>query len=55
LKSDIQFKKPVPWTEFIATISAWLIQLFDNPVLANGVIIQSANFGVAIRLVVFEV
>jgi len=33
----------------IAATSAWLIQLFDNQVLANGVIIQSANFGVAIR------
>ncbi len=39
----------VPWTELIAATSAWLIQLFDNQVLANGVIIQSANFGVAIR------
>jgi len=39
----------VLWTELIAATSAWLIQLFDHQVLANGVIIQSANFGVAIR------
>ncbi len=41
----------VPWTEFIAFISAWFIQLFDSQVLANGVIIQNGlnGFGVAIR------
>jgi exosortase H (IPTLxxWG-CTERM-specific) len=41
----------VPWTELIAAISAWLIQLVDSQVLAHGVIIQSTanGFGVAIR------
>jgi exosortase H (IPTLxxWG-CTERM-specific) len=41
----------IPWTELIAAISAWLIQLVDSQVLANGVIIQSTvnGFGVAIR------
>lgn len=47
----VQASVIVPWTELIAAISAWLIQLFDTQVLANGVIIQSTvnNFGVAIR------
>lgn len=47
----VQASVIVPWTELIAAISAWLIQLFDTQVLASGVIIQSTvnNFGVAIR------
>lgn len=40
-----------PWTQGVAYVSAWLIQLIDSQVIAHGVIIQSTvnHFSVAIR------
>lgn len=41
----------LPWTEFLATLSAKLIQLFDSDAFAHGKIIQSISngFGVSIE------
>ncbi|MCP4698657.1 MAG: exosortase H, partial [Gammaproteobacteria bacterium] len=51
LARPVQQALIIPWTESIASASAWLIQLFDSQVLARGIIIQSTanGFAVAIR------
>jgi exosortase H (IPTLxxWG-CTERM-specific) len=40
----------IPFTEFLALVSGWLIKLFDSQVVTYGVVIQSTanSFGVEI-------
>jgi len=40
----------VPWTTGVAHSSAWLIQLFDNQVLSQGVVITSLENGFAVAI-----
>jgi exosortase H (IPTLxxWG-CTERM-specific) len=40
----------VPFTEIIASISAWLVQQFDNGVLAYGKVLQDVDSGFAVSI-----
>lgn len=40
----------MPFTAFLAHVSAWLIQLFDGNVIANGQVLRSVANGFAIRI-----
>jgi len=40
----------MPFTGFLATISAGLMSLFDSDVIANGDIIRSSSTGQAVRI-----
>ncbi len=51
LTQPVQQAFVIPWTEGIAAISTWLIQLFDAQVQVQGVVIRSLDndFAVAIQ------
>ena len=40
----------IPFTELIAQISAWLIQLFDSKVVSNGIILQHIDNGFSVSI-----
>jgi len=40
----------IPFTEGIAQISAWLIQLFDSKVVSNGIILQHIENGFSVSI-----
>ena len=40
----------IPWTAFVADVSAWLVQLFDDRVLAQGVVLRSLDNGFAVAI-----
>ncbi len=50
LLTATQQKVIIPFTEFIAYISARLIQLFDDQVLSQGIILRSLESGFAVSI-----
>lgn len=40
----------IPFTEFIACISAWLIQLFDDKVKSEGILLQQIDNGFSVSI-----
>jgi len=50
LTHPVQQAFVIPWTEGVATLSTWLIQLFDDQVLVQGVIIRSLDNGFAVAI-----
>jgi exosortase H (IPTLxxWG-CTERM-specific) len=40
----------VPWTQALATSSAWLITLFDQDIIAGGKMLQSTRTGFAVTI-----
>ena len=40
----------LPFTAVIASVSAWVTQLFDNSVQSSGIILQNINNGIAVSI-----
>ncbi len=40
----------IPFTEMIAHISAWLVQLFDSDVISKGILLQDRKTGFAVSI-----
>lgn len=50
LTRPVQEAVVIPWTQTIAGISAWLVQLFDSDVISQGVTLRSAENGFAVAI-----
>lgn len=50
LVKSVQQYLVIPFTERIATISAWLIQLFDHGVISQGKVIRDMDSGMAVAI-----
>ncbi len=50
LLGPVQTHVVMPFTDVIARISAWVVQLFDQRVAANGIVIRSLTNGAAVAI-----
>jgi len=48
--SNVQTNIIVPFTEIIAHISAWIVKLFDDQVISQGVILQQVDTGFSVSI-----
>lgn len=50
LTRPVQEVLVLPWTEILARISAWLVQLFDSRVESSGIVLRNAVNGFAVSI-----
>lgn len=50
LTRPVQKAVVIPWTQWLADASAWLVQAFDDTVTSQGVIIRSLENGFAVSI-----
>jgi len=50
LLGPVQATVIVPWTSFVARISAWLVTMFDPDVLSQGVVLRHTVTGFAVSI-----
>lgn len=50
LTRPVQKAVVIPWTQWLADASAWLVKSFDDQVMSQGVIIRSLDTGFAVSI-----
>lgn len=50
LLQPVQVALVIPWTQFLADLSAWLVTLFDADVVAHGKVLRHAGNGFAVSI-----
>ncbi len=50
LMQPVQSYAIIPFTEGIAAVSAWLVQLFDDQVLSQGIVLRDLESGFAVAI-----